>query len=128
MDSDNLILTEAVAPPSSLPLFEEAATRKLADLERTPAPANPSQDRKKQIAKDFESILLARLLDEMKETIGEWGFENNGASKQMQGLFWLYLARDMADKGGLGLWEDLYKWLNESTDAQTISESLDKSL
>jgi len=127
MNSDKLMLAEAVSSPPSLPLFEGAAPRKLADL-RSASSGELSEDRKKKIAKDFESILLTRLLEEMKETIGDWGFENDGASKQVQGLFWLYLARDVADKGGLGLWKDLYKWLTESTDSLATSQSLDKGL
>ncbi|MEJ2648354.1 MAG: hypothetical protein P8016_08120 [Sedimentisphaerales bacterium] len=44
----------------------------------------------------------------MKDTIGNWGFEKDSASEQVDGIFWLYLARDMADKGGLGLWKNIY--------------------
>jgi Rod binding domain-containing protein len=72
-----------------------------------------------QAAKDFESVLVTKLLDDMKDTVGQWGFEEDAASGQVKGLFWLYLARDISDKGGLGLWKDLNRFF---TDMQTKSE------
>ncbi len=63
----------------------------------------------RQAAKDFESVLLHRLLQEMQNTIPDSGLAGGGATKQMHGLFWSFLAKDMADKGGLGLWKDLYQ-------------------
>ncbi len=88
-----------------------------------------TQDKKtEQLAKDFESVLLTKLVDEMKETVGNWGLEEeDAASGQVQGLFWMYLAQDLGDKGGLGLWKDLYKFF---TDMQNPAEppSVDESL
>jgi Rod binding domain-containing protein len=67
---------------------------------------------KEKFCKDFESIFIVRLLDEMKNTIGDWGLEQDEASKQTQSLFWMYLAQDMGDKGGFGLWKQIYKQLS----------------
>jgi len=63
----------------------------------------------RQAARDFESVLLERLLKEMKNTIPDSGLTGGGATKQLHGLFWSFLAREIAEKGGLGLWKDLYK-------------------
>ncbi|MBS3734230.1 MAG: hypothetical protein KGY99_04815 [Phycisphaerae bacterium] len=60
-----------------------------------------------QAAKDFESVLLGKLLDEMKRTIPDSGLLSGGITKQVQDIFWMYLARDLADSGGLGLWKDI---------------------
>ena len=60
-------------------------------------------------AKDFESVLLHRLLGEMRRTIPESGLLSNGISKQLEDIFWMYLAQEMAERGGLGLWKELYK-------------------
>ncbi len=69
-----------------------------------------SDEQKKQLAKDFESVLLTRLFEQVQESTGNWGLEEeDGTSQQVQGLFWLFLARDVADKGGFGLWQDLYR-------------------
>ena len=70
-----------------------------------------ADEQKKQIAKDFESVLLTKLFDQVQESIGRWDLEEDGTSSQVQGLFWLCLARDVADKGGLGLWKEIYQQL-----------------
>jgi Rod binding domain-containing protein len=100
MDSSKLILTEAVSPPTPLEHLDRID--------------GASEEKKKQIAKDFESVLINKLLDEMKNSIGEWGFDKDGVSKQVQGIFWLYLARDIADNGGFGLWKDIYRFLTNA--------------
>jgi Rod binding domain-containing protein len=108
MDSTEWLLT----PPTSLAPWSrltEAALGKRIEKWRADETDGASERTKKQVAKDFESILISKLLDEAKNTLGHWGFDQDGASKQVQGLFWLYLARDIADKGGFGLWKDLYE-------------------
>lgn len=96
MDIAKLILRGAVSPPSPL-----------GDVARIGAGAEESGQR---AAKDFESVLLGKLVDQMKDTIGDWGYERDGASKQVQGIFWLYLANDVASNGGLGIWKDIYEF------------------
>jgi len=87
-----------------------------------------SDERKKQIAKNFESVFIQRLLEEMKNSIGDWGFEKDGTSKQVQGIFWMHLAQDMANNGGFGMWEDIYKFMNDSPQQTPETGSLDSSL
>ncbi len=60
-----------------------------------------------QAAKDFESVLINKLLDEMRKTIPDSGLFDSAASEQMEGIFWFYLAQEVANKGGLGLWKEL---------------------
>ncbi len=114
MDSTKLILTEAVLPPTPLEHLDRIDSA--------------SEEKKKQISKDFESVLISKLLDEMKNTIGEWGFDKDGVSEQVQGIFWLYLARDIANNGGFGLWKDIYQFLTSSQQKNTVTESLDKNV
>jgi Rod binding domain-containing protein len=64
-----------------------------------------------QAARDFESVLLHRLLEEMRRTIPESGLLETAISDQVQGLFWFYLAQEIARQGGLGLWKDLAQQL-----------------
>lgn len=63
-------------------------------------------------AKGFESVLLYKLLEEMKRTIPESGLLESGISEQVQDLFWYYLAQDLAEKGGLGIWRQLHRQMN----------------
>ena len=60
-------------------------------------------------AKDFESVLLDRLLKEMKNTIDDGGLLSDGAGDQIKGMFWSFMAQEMGNKGGLGLWKEIYR-------------------
>jgi len=113
MDSAKLILTEPLSQPVPL---EHLDKLRLNDA---------SEEKKKQIAKDFESILLNTLLDAMKNTIGDWGFDKDGPSKQIQGIFWLYLAQDTANNGGIGLWKDIYQFLTNADRSNKAGNSMD---
>jgi Rod binding domain-containing protein len=95
MDSAKLILSEPVSLPALLGNLNKVG--------------GVTEQKKIQAAKDFESVLLGKLLDEMKNSIGDWGLEQSSAFKQTQGIFWLYLSRHLADNGGLGLWKDIYR-------------------
>lgn len=100
MDGVKLILTGPVPKPTLL-----------SDPAKTPA----ADEGKKQAAKDFESLVIAQILEQMKETIPDSGLLEDTTSKQMEGLFWLYLARDIANKGGFGLWKDIYRTLTAAS-------------
>ena len=117
MDSAKLVLTEAVSPPAFL--------EKLSKVDIT------SEQQEKQLVKElknFESVFINKLLDEMKNTVGNWGFEKDGTSGQVNGIFYLYLARDIANKGGLGLWKQMYRSLTKSDATKSTTESLDKNI
>ena len=113
MDGTKLILTEPVSPPTMLEHLDKSRLK------------NISEEKKKQAAKDFESVLLNKLLDEMKNSIVDWGLEKDAASKQTQGIFWLYLGRDIANNGGLGLWKDIYQFLSNAEQTSTAQQSVD---
>jgi Rod binding domain-containing protein len=114
MDSANLILTGTVPLPTPLEQIKKIDAA--------------CEAKKKQFAKDFESVFINKLLDEMKNTIGDWGDEKDGASKQIDGIFWLYLARDIADNGGFGMWKDIYQFLTDSKNKNIVPELLDENL
>jgi len=111
MDSTKLILTEPVSPPTMLEHLDKSGLKSI------------PEEKKKQVAKDFESVLLNKLLDEMKNSIVDWGLEKDAASKQTQGIFWLYLGRDIANNGGLGLWKDIYQFLSDTEQTNTVQQS-----
>ena len=106
-----IALMANLAPPVSAPLREAVDAREeIRDTSSASSPPEHVDEQKKQLARDFESVLLTKLFDQVRESIGGWGFEEeDAASKQVQGLFWFYLARDVADKGGFGLWKDIYQ-------------------
>jgi len=128
-----------VAPIESMGRVPDAATvssRRASQAQdpirngsRPTAETERLEEQKKQIARDFESVLLAKLFDQVQESIGTWGFEEEDvASQQVQGLFWLHLARDVADKGGLGLWKDIYQYLQQMDGMADTREIVDEGL
>ena len=114
MENITAALTSAIAP--QMPLD---AVKKIDDA---------SQAKKEQFAKDFESVFIEKLLDEMKNTIGDWGFEQDGASQQIQGLFWMNLARDVSDHGGLGMWKEIYQSISQAEQKPQDAKRLDQAL
>jgi len=94
-------------------------------------PVEGREEEKKRIARDFESVLLTKLFDEVKESIGQWGLdeeEEDGASQQVHGLFWLYLAQDVADKGGFGMWQEIYRHFDDIEGARGAGGLIDREL
>jgi Rod binding domain-containing protein len=91
--------------------------------------AADNKSRVAEIAKGFESVLLSQLANAMKETVNALkDDEEDPGAGQVQGLFWLYLSRDAADNGGLGLWKDLYRFFSDLQNPDTASQSLDENL
>lgn len=67
----------------------------------------PTDLKNQQAAKDFEAVLLHKMLQAMASTVPDSPLLDEGAGKQIHDMFWHYLAQDLADKGGLGLWKQI---------------------
>ncbi len=123
MDNAKLILTGEVLPPvplehlSQIGLYNKIAKWKSGQIDVV------SEEKKKQAAKDFESVFIKKLLDEMTNAIGQWGFEKDAVSKQIQGLFSIYLSQHIANNGGFGLWKDVYQFMTELSQPKTTIET-----
>jgi len=77
-----------------------------------------------KVAKDFESILLNKLMDSMSKTIPESGLFDSGTTKQIQGLFWHYLAGEVANQGGIGLWKNINRQIGQASNKpKTIADN-----
>jgi len=79
--------------------------------QETPAPSL------EKTAKDFESVFLGQMLEEMQKTVGQGGLLEDGASSQVLSIGWSGLAKDIAGKGGVGLWKDIARQVGRSQDA-----------
>lgn len=77
------------------------------------AKRNNDPEALKKAARDFESVLLTKVMDEMRKTVPESGLTDDCAREQVQSLFWSNLAQDMANKGGVGLWKQLYRQMQQ---------------
>jgi Rod binding domain-containing protein len=115
MDISNTILTEPVLPPEVLPQAK--------GIENAP------NEQKKELAEDFESLLISRLLDEMDNTVGDWGEEHDQVFGQVKGIFNLYLSQYIGSNGGFGLAKQIYESLcrmEQKDNAQL--ETVDKQI
>jgi len=85
-------------------------------------------DKKMEFAKQFESVLMHRVLEQMKNSIGEWGSEEEltGADLQTYDLFWFHLGEEIGGQGGLGLWKQIYQTLTGGSSGEATD--LDQSL
>lgn len=108
MDGIESIAMPVAAPPAAV---QRVASNISGQIELTDRDTirNASDEKKKQLAKDFESVLLTKLFDEVRKSIKDSGFDDDVAADQIHGMFWSYLAQDVANKGGFGLWQDLYQ-------------------
>lgn len=127
---------DAIESTGMLPAQAQATLREMhttalpVDLESaTPeAVADMSDLKKRELAKDFESILLTRLFSEVKASISASSFDEDSGSDQIHGMFWSFLAEDVADKGGFGLWQDLYQHFKDMEGTGATGELMDKEL
>ena len=85
-------------------------------------------DKAEKIAKDFESVLLYKLMEQMQRTVGESGLLSSGISKQVKGIFWFYLAQEVADSGGLGLWKDIYRQITSSGQSAQAAPTVEQNV
>jgi Rod binding domain-containing protein len=126
MDNTKLILTGEVSPPLPLThlgqLSESVLSKKMTEWESAKIEGD-STEGKAQAAKAFEAVFINKLLDAMRNTIGEWGLEKDGVSKQINGMFSLYLAQHIADSGGFGLWREIYNSLTDQGRVETTAET-----
>jgi len=94
--------------------------------------SEPSVDasvkKKEEMAKGFESLLIGKLLDEVQKTIGKFSLAEDGAAKQVNGIFWSFLGQDMSEKGGFGLWKDIYKSFERMENSNAIHKELDEKI
>lgn len=63
----------------------------------------------REAARDFEGVLVNTLMNEMQKTVGESGLFENSQTKQIQGMFWQFMSDEVANKGGIGLADQLYR-------------------
>jgi Rod binding domain-containing protein len=92
------------------------------------------EQRKVDSAKGFESLLVGKLVDSMKDTVGSSGLLEDEGSEQVQAMFWMHMSTAISQQGGVGLWKDIYKSIygtspaEERPTAGDSREPLDKTI
>lgn len=131
---------ESIGMPVSMPLLDgpghpspcalhRAMNEAARNVHGVSQDAQRRDEQQKQIGRDFESVLLTRLFDQVQASIADSGFDDeDSGAQQMRGLFWLHLARDVADKGGFGLWKDIYQYIKRLDGAGNSAGSINEEL
>jgi Rod binding domain-containing protein len=130
VDAADLISDRPIGPIERLqPAAPVKSRGRTAAVEAT-GTASPQQKRQVRLAKDFESILMTRMVEEMKNTVGQWGGdeEEDGASQQMQGIFWMHMAQHIGENGGIGLWKQIAEVMSQNDPSSAIDPSMDNRL
>lgn len=113
MESINLLGNAPIQTDDSKKASEMASGLEAADNKK-----------KMRVAKEFETILVGQLMNQMKETIGESDFLEDGSSKQIKDMFWSFLSDDIGKNGGFGLWENIYKSMSPEKVDQQIGNGI----
>jgi Rod binding domain-containing protein len=129
MDSSDITLAASAITSGALDQAAGTGLAKKADKAQSSDATFATAKKTEQAAKDFESVLLTKVLEGMENTVSQFSAEDKEAgSEQVKGLFTLFLARDMADKGGLGLWKDLNTFFKDMQKTNNTSQAVDEKL
>ena len=128
MNGSDITLAASTVTSGALDQAAGAGLSRKADNVQSSGVTSVADKRTEQAAKDFESVLLTKVLEGMENTVNQFSTEEEAGSEQVKGLFTLFLARDMADKGGLGLWKDLNAFFKDMHKTNTASQSVDEKL
>ena len=71
---------------------------------------------RRKVARDFESIFIRQIINKMKETIPKSDLADS-SSEQIQSMYWSFLGDAIAEKGGFGLWKQIYEQMPKSSQA-----------
>jgi Rod binding domain-containing protein len=77
------------------------------------------------VAKDFEGVFVRQILERMRETIEEFAAddeEQDTSTEQVKSMFWSFLGDAIAQNGGFGLWEHIYKSMPQDSPGSTLNE------
>lgn len=78
-----------------------------------------------QAAKQFEALFVQKLMDSMKNTVKMDGIFDDPVGEQINSMFYSCLADDISQKGGLGMWKEIYKMMGDDND---ISGLVDETI
>lgn len=101
MDISELLLNQAAADGQVGKVAEAGRFRAGADID-------VEDERRKKVARDFESVFIHEILKRMEDTIPKSDMADQ-SSEQIKSMYWSYMAQAIADRGGFGLWKNIYE-------------------
>ena len=108
----------------SLPAFasaeSSAATLNSAAVDKSQIPAlTAGQSRDEKVLQQFESVMLAMMLKQMRSSASEEGLFPGDKSDTLGGMFDSYMGDHLAESGGLGITGSLGPYLNRAASSTT---------
>lgn len=89
--------------------------------------AKMTDEQMKDIASQFEAMLLRQMLKEMRKSVPQDGYlEHSHATEMYTGMADDYMADQMAEKGSIGIGDMIYTQLKEQNDSLATKEELQK--
>jgi len=124
MDISELLVNQAATDPA---VGKSAGLRAGVDID-------VADERRKKVARDFESLFIHEILKRMEDTIPVSDMADQ-SSKQIKSMYWSYMAQAIADRGGFGLWKNIYEAMRATGSEaagqqqnQAVRQILDKSV
>ena len=84
--------------------------------------AAPEASQVEKAAKDFESVLIYKVLEQMRKTVPDSGLLEESGREQTESIFYMQLSQELGKQGGLGLWKQLAAQMKSHTAASSKLE------
>jgi Rod binding domain-containing protein len=98
MNIDKVLMSQA---------YGNSDIKKLSNIVRDDI-VDMEDEKRKEVAKDFEAIFVRQIMDKMKDTIPE-SEDEESSSKQLKSMYWSFMSDMVGKQGGFGLWQNIYK-------------------
>lgn len=92
---------------------------------------SPELEKLEATAKQFEAVFINEIMKQMQETIKNSSLDpEDGAGQQIHSMFCSYMADAAAQRGGFGLWEQIYEKMVQMNEPsltaykETLSETM----
>jgi len=76
--------------------------------------AQADSEQIKEFARDFESVFISNLLDQMSASVDSLNEDKDGAAKQIDGIFRMQLAQNLSEHGSLGLAKSIQQYVSHT--------------
>ena len=77
---------------------------------------------RRKVARDFEAVFVRMVMSKMKDTIPEGDMEDS-ASKEIKNIYWTFLGDGVAEKGGFGMWKQIYESMPKNEQPQDVNHN-----
>ena len=86
---------------------------------KTSGASDENNRQAREACAEFEALFINMMLKELRATVNKSGFMDGGKAEELYtGLMDTQISRDLADQGGIGLAEMLYRQMAEKNEAR----------